>query len=60
MNFGQNSINMPHGKNNCATWNDLTPFKINDEDPICNLKYIYYVATWHFVMGHNIVVNNGE
>ncbi len=38
MNFGQNSINMPHGKNNCATWNDLTPFKIDDEDPICNFK----------------------
>ncbi len=20
----------------------------------------YYVATWHFVMGYNIVANNGE
>ncbi len=43
---------------------DLTPSKIDDEDPICNLKIYfkenYYVATWHFVMGYNIVANNGE
>jgi hypothetical protein len=36
MKFGQNSINMPRGKNNCAMWNYLTPVKIDDEDPICN------------------------
>ncbi len=45
-------------------WHDLTPSKIDDEDPICNLKIelknYCYVATWHFVMGYNIVANNGE
>jgi hypothetical protein len=49
-----------------ATWHDLTPSKINDEDPIYIYIYIikilkyYYVATWHFVMGYNIVANNDE
>jgi hypothetical protein len=42
----------------------LTPSKIDDEDPLCTLKTqiknYYYVAMWHFVMGYNIVVNNGD
>jgi hypothetical protein len=55
---------MPHGKLYCATWHDLTPFKINDKDPLCISKtlyiYIYNVGTWHLVTGYNIVVNNGD
>jgi hypothetical protein len=42
---------------------DLTPSKIDDEIPICNFKTLYLfsnVATWHFVMGYNIIANNGE
>ncbi len=38
MYFGQNSINMPHDFFYCATWHDITPSKIDDEDPICHLK----------------------
>jgi hypothetical protein len=44
-----------------ATWHDLTPSKIDDDNPICNLKHNlknYYVATWHYVMGYNMVANN--
>jgi hypothetical protein len=46
----------------CAMWHDLTPSKINYEDPLCFFinKNNYYVAMWHFVMGHNIIVNNGD
>ncbi len=46
-----------------ATWHDFTPSKIDDENPIRDLKTKfkkYYVATWHFVMRYNIVPNNGS
>ncbi len=50
-----------------VTTMDLTPSKIDDEDPIYIYIYIlikfekyYYVATWHFVMGYNVVANNDE
>ncbi len=25
-----------------------------------NFKKYYYVAMWHFVMGYNIIANNGD
>ncbi len=54
---------MPHGNFLLYTCHDLTPSKIYDEDPICNFLKLFlksYVATWHFILGYNIVANDGE
>ncbi len=40
-------------------WHDVMP-----QDPLyifkTQLKNYYYVGTWHFTMGYNIVANNGD